>query len=664
MAANSIRAGGEVAALLQEGLIHHQTGRFETSAALYEQILARDPLHADALHLRGLIDFHFGDHDAAIARIEGAIAASSVDPRYFYNLGTVFLAKGDMGSAATQFGIAIEREPTNGKAHGNLAAARFGLGDLAGAIESYRRAVAIDPGDVGALSNLGATLRENEEFDEAIEVLKKALQLDPQRADTYNNFGIALLGLNRNSESIVFFDHTLELDPTHVTAMTNLGNALRLYRGPVRSDDTISCYRRAIVLQPTKPDAYFNLMMALQYADTPTPQDVFDAHLQFALQFETPLKPLWEPHGNAPLPERRLKIGYVSGDLRNHSVAYFIEPILSNHDRSRFEVVCYHNHKTHDQVSERLARHVDDWQTVIGLTDEQFGRRIRADGIDILIDLSGHTAFNRLLTFARRPAPVQITFNGYPATTGLSSMDYRISDGVLDPEGMTDRYHSETVLRIPSVLLYRPEPESPDINALPALTRPHFVFACLNNLVKITPRAIRVWAQILMRKPGSKLMLGNLGDENLRQRFIAMFADGGIDASRLILKPPMSLKAYLELHHEIDLGLDPFPYNGGTTSNHSMWMGVPLVTLAGRSAVSRCTTAVMTVAGLPQFIATSEEDYIERALELSDDLAGLDMIRRTMRSRLSTSTPDGHQETTRHFESALRAAWRNWCASR
>ena len=385
-------------------------------------------------------------------------------------------------------------------------------------------------------------------------------------------------------------------------------------------------------------------------------------HLRFAQRFEAPLMHHWRWHHNTPDKEKRLKIGYVSGDFRNHAVAYFIEPILGHHDKSQLEVYCYYNHPQHDSITQRIRQMVDHWVPCKSLSDDNLAERIRSDGIDILIDLSGHTGHNRLLTFAKKPAPVQITWLGYPGTTGLAAMDYRLTDAYLDAPSMTEQYHTETLLRLPCAV-FHPDPLSPPVNALPALSSGQFTLACLNNLAKINQDVIRLWARILTALPQARLLLGNVMGESARRGLLDMFAGEGIAADRLILHPKMALSDYLELHHQIDLALDTFPYNGGTSSCHSLWMGVPVMTLAGHTTVSRVGVAVMAGAGLPEFVTSTEDEYVERTLELARDLPRLNQVRQTARDRMNGRPGSDPEDFTRRLEHEYRSVWTRWCNS-
>ena len=484
----------------------------------------------------------------------------------------------------------------------------------------------------------------------AIALIEKAINARPADAMFHFNLGNMYQDLGLLDEAIASFQQSLQCQPHAVNTLLGLGTALRA-KG--LADEAIASYRQALLIEPDYDVAHNNLLFVLQSSSTCPPAEIFAEHLRYAERLEAPLKPGWQPHANSREPERRLKVGYVSGDFRQHAVAYFIEPILASHDKAVVEVYGYSNNTVHDRYTERIASHMDHWLVCQGMSDAQLAQRIRADGIDILVDLSGHTALNRLLVFARKPAPVQVTWIGYQGSTGLSAIDYRITDAFMDPPGLTERYHSETLVRLPNGgSAYQPEPDCPTVNALPALSSGELVFASLNTLSKINPAVVSLWARILHALPQARLMLGNVTDSEIAKRLTDQFSQVGIAPERLILQPQMATADYLALHQRIDIGLDPFPYNGGTTTMHSLWMGVPVITLAGQHAVSRV--------GLPGFIAHSEDDYVQCAIRFARDLPALNEVRQSLRQRMSAAEW-APANITRHLEAAYREMWRTWC---
>jgi len=610
---------------LQTAIQHHQNGRLPQAQALYQQILQADPNHPDALHLLGLIEHQQGNSATAIALIKQAITTRPADPAFHFNLGVLYL---DLV------------QPNE-------------------AIACFRQTLLRQPESVDALFALGNALKDQGRFGEAVEIYRRGLVHKPNDAMAHGNLGFVLHSLNKPDEAIASYRQALLIDPAMAGINTFLGDLLL---GQGHLDEAVASYRQALELEPGSAVAYSDLLFAMQSLSTCLPAELFGEHQRYAARFEAPLKPFWQPQANNRDPERRLKVAYVSGDFCNSSVAYFLEPILTCHDKARFEIYGYHNFTARDRGTDRIAAKMDHFVGCTDLSDEQLAQRIRADGIDILVDLSGHTARNRLPVFARKPAPVQATYIGYPGSTGLTSIDYRISDPWQDPVGLTERYHSETLVRIAGGMAFAPEPNAPEVNALPALSSGELVFACLNNLSKVNPAVINLWARILQALPQARLMVGNVMNSGIRQRLVELFSQAGIAPERLILQPRVGMDEYLALHHQIDIALDPFPYNGGTTTMHSLWMGVPVITLAGEQPVARLCAAHLSRVSLEEFVAHSEDAYLQCAIRFANDLPALNAVRHSLRARMTA--PQCQPATiTRQLEAAYREMWQSWCTA-
>lgn len=616
-----------------------------------------------------LVEVHYNLGDALREQesLDDAVAsycrAIELKPDYaqaYNNLANVLKSQGKLEEAAERYQQAIQLKPDYVEAYNNLGAILQKQDRLEEAVAHYQQAVSIKPDFAEAYSNLGEAFCALGRLDEAVASCKRSLEIKPNSAETYNCLGNTLRELGQLDEAVACGRQALLLKPDFAEGCNNLGNTLQAQG---RLDEAIACYRQVLSIKPDSASAYSNLLYTMQYMNTVTPAEAFSEHQRYAERYETPLKAHWQPHENSRDPERRLRIGYVSADFYNHAVAFFIEPILASHDKSQVEIYCYYNHNKRDAHTDLIAASADHWLACSKMSDEQLAERIRADGIDILVDLSGHTGYNRLPVFARKPAPVQATWIGYAGSTGLTAMDYRITNEEMDPPGLTERYHSESLLRMPdSGVAYRPEPGCPPVNPLPALTTDEFIFASLNNLIKTNQSVVNLWARILGALPHARLMLGNVTDSGVQQRVIERFSLAGVDADRLILQPRMSFSDYLALHHKIDLALDPFPYHGGTTTMHSLWMGVPVITLAGEHMVSRCAVPLLSRVGLGEFITHNEEEYFQRAIQIAQDLPGLNRIRLSIRERMSASN-HGPQTVTRHLEAAYREMWRKWCAN-
>ena len=433
----------------------------------------------------------------------------------------------------------------------------------------------------------------------------------------------------------------------------NLGNSLR-EQG--RTDESIRVFKELLSRKPDYLDAWSSFCLTLNYASSITPEQLFKEHCACGARLSSVNSPARFAETIATSRERPLKVGYVSGDFRDHSVARFFGPVLAQHDRARIESVCYYNGPADDQVTTRLKGLANKWRYVRGVSDDQVINIIRDDRIDILVDLSGHTSDNRLTLFARRAAPIQATYLGYPNTTGLTNMDFRITDKWADPEGQ-ERFYTETLIRLPGgFLCYGPPAECPPVNDLPALKNGYITFGSFNNLAKVNDSVVALWARVLHKVPGSKLLLKNrqLTDANVRTRYLALFESSGIQPDRVLLLPPSpGEKEHLSTYNQIDIALDTFPYNGTTTTCEALWMGVPVVTLAGVSHASRVGVSILTRLGLASLVADSPELYERLCAFLSSDFNYLAKLRQGLRNAMQSSPLCDATGLTRELEDAF-----------
>jgi predicted O-linked N-acetylglucosamine transferase (SPINDLY family) len=595
------------------------------------------------------------------AAASGNVQRRALAAQYNHS-GKVFCDRGEVRDGMACFEQAIAIDDTFPDAYNNLGNALSVLGQMEDAIARYRRALALQPGNATVHNNLGNTLARTGQTEEAVAHYRRALALRPDSAQIHNNLGNALATFGRSREAIGHYERALAIQPGNAEAHGNLANALAACG---RADEAFARFERALALTPNNDATYSNLLLVMNACARFDAEIVFAAHRRYAERFEAPLMTSWPKHANDRTPDRPLRIGYVSADLRLHSVAWFIEPVLANHGRERFDVYAYHGHEVEDEVSRRLHSHVTQWRRLVGLSDEEVARGIQEDRIDVLVDLSGHTAMNRLLVFARKPAPVQVTWLGYPNTTGLAAMDYRLTDRFADPEGMTERYHTETLWRLPeSFSCYRPPESAPEVGALPYTESNVITFGSFNNRSKVGPEVVALWARVLHAVPGSRLMLKGKGydDGSVQQALRDAFRAHGIGAERLRLHGGNdSHTEHLQRYHEIDIALDPFPYNGTTTTCDALWMGVPVVTLAGTTHVMRVGVSLLNHMGLTEWIAGSTEEYVEIAARCAADFQRLAALRRQLRARMTSSPLTDAQAFTRHLESAYRSMWRQWC---
>lgn len=654
--------------LMQQAQQYLDAGGLAAAEALYHDILSTRPQHAGALNGLGIVCQQQGRFHEAVDYFQRSLARRPEFAGGHCNLGATLYALGRLDDAAACFDRALALQPELAEAHNRLGMVRRGQGRLEEALECYRRAVALAPDLAEAHNNLGNALRELEQVQEAIRHYQRALTVKPDFAEAHNNLGFALYLQHRLDEAIAHYTRAIELNPRYAQAHNNLATALH-DRGRLGEDDegmriALPHFRRALELQPDFAETYSNLLFALNYSTRTSPEMLFEEARRFAERHEAPLAARREPHANDPDPQRRLRVGYVSGDFRAHSVAFFIEPLFAHYDRTRFEVFCYSCYAVEDDVTQRLKRHADHWRSLMGLSDEVAAQLIRADGIDILVDLAGHTAENRLLVFAHKPAPVQVTWLGYLNTTGLSTMDYRLSDSYASPPGVMDTYHTEELVRLPnSQWCYQPPHACPEVGDLPALESGGLTFASLHNIAKISLPVLRLWAEVLAAVPGSRLILagGGLEQKQKAETWSAHFAQRGIDIGRLEFLGVQPFDRYLALHQRVDVNLDAFPYPGGTTTCHSLWMGVPVITLAGQTVISRSGVSLLSTVGLSDFIAHTPEEYVGIAVKLAADIEGLRALRVGLRERMAASPLCDAAAFARDVEAAYRTMWRSWC---
>ncbi len=682
-----------VADALKEGLAHHNGGRLDEAEAWYRRILAASPDHADANHLLGVIAHQRGDHRAGIALIEKALVQRPKAAVYHRNLGTALLAAGEAEQAAGAHRTALELQPDFAEAHHSLAEALRTLEKPQEAEAHYRQALSLKPNFAFARNGLGLALAAQGRYAEAEAEYRAALAQNPGFLQAVVNLAQALELRNRPKDAEAEYRKALALDPSSLAALVNWGNlckeggrtteAMDLYRRALKHhpnaapalnnlanllkdqgmvEEALTLFRRAITIEPKFGHAHSNLLLTMHYVPGPSPEEIFAAHREWAARFP----PLNATHENGRDPERRLRVGYVSPDFRRHPVASFIEPILAAHDRDRFEVFCYAVHLKPDPVTARLKALADHWREIGPLDAEAAANLIRQDGIDVLVDLAGHTANNRLSVFARKPAPVQATYLGYPGTTGLPAMDWRITDAVADPAVDAEALHTEALMRLPETFQCFGKPsDAPLVAPVPMLKAGHVTFASFNMLAKVHPALVARWAEILRAVENSRLLLkaAPFRDAGTRAHYHTMFAGHGIAAERIeLLGYIQSPAAHFALYNRVDVALDTDPYNGATTTFEALWMGVPVVTLAGRSHVGRVGTALLTHLGLEELITASPEDYVARAVALARDPVRLATLRHELRPRMEASSLTDPARFTKALEDAYQAMWRQWCA--
>ena len=490
--------------------------------------------------------------------------------------------------------------------------------------------------------------------------IRKAIEKNPRNPDLWIELGYASLNIESIDSAIESFEKALAIDPDRHQAISGLAGGA-VAQGQV--DKAIALYRRALEIAPADPVTFQNLLFLMLCSGEASDEDIFDWHKRFARQFEVPL--LAGTHMEYPNPvdpERILRVGYVSPDFRGHVVGRCIAPVLEKHDRTRFAIHCYYNNDIEDDLTESIRNSCDKWLNIRHLNDEQFCEEVRKDQIDILVDLSGHTPGNRLLAFARKPAPVQVSYLDYSATTGLSSIDYRLTDRLCDPERIADPYYSETLYRLPATYwLYKPSTMYGG-NAIKANGDGHIIFACLNSFYRVTDTAIQLWAEILRHLPSAKLVFIGVPVGSTRNALLERFGNLGIGADRIELFGLLTYENYIDLIRATDIALAPFPYNGAMTLLDCLWNGVPVVALeGGKTFRSRMGNSILTTLGLDNLIAKNREDYIGIALKIAGKRRWRNELRMTLRDRIKDSVLYQDSTFTVAMEDAYRQMWRTYC---
>ena len=651
-------------AYIGTGIICKEQGKPEEAIIWFQKALNVNPHMASAYNNLGVVFADTGRLNDAVENFKKAVELDPAFTNAYIGLGKALQDDGEIDKAFGYIKKALQLSPNNAKALNNMGTILQYEGRLDEAIEFYQKALKITPEYYEAYYNLGGAFKEKNEIHAAISCFRQAIRINPAFIEAYNNLGKTLAENGRLGEAKDSFHRALEINPDDAYALTNLGWVLK-EQGSLGGAE--ACCRKALAIKPDLFPAYSNLLGVMSYNSSYDAGTIFSEHVRFGRLFAEPLSSFITPHTNEPAASRRLKVGYISPDFRQHSVAYFIEPVMSAHNRENFEVFCYTNSFVRDSVTKRIRGYADHWRDVTRTSDEKLAELIRNDAIDILVDLAGHTANNRLLLFARKPAPVLVSWIGYPATTGFSAMDYKIVDYYTDPSGVTDHYYTEELIRMPdSFLCYMPAADSPTVGTLPAMQTEFITFGSFNNFVKISPEVIGVWTKILRMVPDSRLILKSmsLSDEETVIYAKDLFKKEGVPESRMeILSWETSTGAHLSLYNRIDIGLDTFPYNGTTTTCEALWMGVPVVTLAGKTHASRVGVSILSNLGLQDLIAKTKYEYAEIAVQLANDLQKLTTLRRNLRKTLLQSPICDARQFTADLEERYRKIWERWCKS-
>ena len=705
--------------ILEQAMHYYRLSNLPMAEAACRQALSIKPAHGETLSLLGVILFHTGRYGEGLAQIEKACKVAPTNAIFISNLGSFQLKRGEPTLAERACRRAIALQPLLAVAHSNLAAALSTLGRLVESIVAYEESIKKGNDDPELYLRMVWVHIQAQDWRKAIKTLAHAGSLLPDDRAIVGRMAALRLLAERDHLTVVMpatnaaepTDHeiitgAIEIATFLITSVSqgtgNTADALYLlnvasalckaqgddeakleahicsvvgvvYTMTGESQLAASALQRAYELAPHDWQKASSYLFMLLYSGAHSDEEVFRVHLEVgkkmaAAAVEQKAKAVsantitgtsfgGPSSTRASRDRRKIRLGFVSADFRRHVVAHFIKPIFQHYAKSQFEVFCYHNSATYDTTTQALEGLVDNWACCLALDDVQLFQQIQKDHIDILIDLSGHSAGNRLAMFAMKPAPLQMTWIGYAGTTGLAAMDYRITDALMDPPGIAEFQHTEKLLRLQAAASFTPHPKSPGVNELPSLSAGVFTFAALNNPLKLTPEMIHIWARILQACPNSRLFLGYATDSAINAKIKSTFGQHGIDETRIIIHPKMVMDDFLKLHHEIDLALDTYPYNGGTTSCHALWMGVPVISLYGKRPVSRVGMAVLAPSGLGAFAVDNAEAYIQKAVALAADKTELAQLRRTLRKSFSAAFTHNEKKFTADFESAIKTLW-------
>ena len=647
-------------------VIYQTRGETELAETIYRRVLEVSSDHPRALvNLAGLL-LTRQDHDQAIQLCRRALALIPQYLEALLCLGRACRESGRLDEARRACELAVTHHPRSVEAIFNLGNVLKDQGQYDPAAECYQRALALDPEFAKAWCNLGSIRRQQGQNTEAEACYRKAISLDSGFAAAYNNLSLVLSENGRVGEALACCRTAQRLKPDFAESYNNMARCFK-YSG--RVEESIPWYRKSLAVAPETAFVRSNLLYALAYVEPEIcpAREVAREHREWEQHHGAPKEKVFLHYPNLPDPGRPLRVGYLSPDFRKHPVAVFMEPILAGHDRSAVEAICFSDVGKGDCVSARLKQLAAGWVDTAGLSDDRVAEIIRKTGIDILVDLAGHTAGNRMPLFSRRPAPVQVTYLGYPNTTGLSAMDYRITDAWADPPGLTEPYHSETLVRLPQgFLCYSPPEQAPPVMPPPFERQGHITFGSFNNLAKFNASVADLWGKILHAVPGSTLVMKfkTLGDPEVQNHIRSLFADRGIDPARIeCLGFLPSARDHFGLYNRIDIALDTFPYNGTTTTFEALWMGVPVIALEGDAHAARVGVSILTGIGLDALIGRDKAAYVQKAVTLARDPDRLNVLRSALRPKLSSSPMTDGPGFARHLEAAYRRMWQGWCDS-
>ena len=649
-------------AALNHAMELHRTGRIAEADTLYRQLYAAFPQAVDLIHLIGLTTCELGRPQEGIPLIEESLRHRPLTAHYHANYGVKLIEVRRFDDAVTALARAVEMEPGNSGHHYNLGNAYLQSDRAAAAVDCYRRALTLNPAHHLAALQLGMALHGAGRRDEGIAHYRRELAARPTDYALATNLGALLQDACDIDGAIEVFRQALQHEPRNFFAMNNIAIMLK-ERGEV--SESVRMLLRCAELSPASPEIRSNVILTMHYDPQLPDEAIAEQHHEWNRRFVTATP--GAGHLNEPDTARRLRVGYVSADLRDHVVGRALLPAFRHHDHAAFEIFCYATNPE-QELTKEFQRHADHWRAMAGASDQDLLRQIKEDRIDILLDLSLHTSDNRLGVFAAKPAPVQVSWLGYPETSGLSTMDWRISDRFLEPPGgnRVAVGQEKPWLHPDCWTCFEPAKDYPEVNPLPSAQGRAFTFGCFNNYCKINDAVLSAWSRILGATPGSRLYLLTKPGTH-RRRTLEFMSSQGISAERIVFQDyaphtaELSQGALLGRYHQVDLALDTFPYNGMSTTLDALWMGVPVVSLVARRNLGRAGLSLLSNAGLPEFAVPSVDAYVETAVRLSQDQAGLAKLRAGLRARMQASPLLDAAGFTRKLEAGFRDMWIEWC---
>ena len=639
-------------------------GESKSAVGEFRRILKKQAGNTDALLHLGLAYLIEGAFSRAVQYFKRCLQLDPLNTKARINLGNAYQEDGLFTQAVSEYDAVLNTEPHNVEALYNLGLVLKNLREFDNAVARFREIIVYQPDHIGALNNLGTTLEGIVNKEEALLSLGKASDLAPENFVILFNLATRQKDFLEWESAEINYRKVLKMNEDFKPANTNLANLLR---DTGRLDEAITIYRGLLSSASDLSNAHSDYLANLNYIYEGNNEFIYQESLEWERRHGDAKKEPYSVFRNEKVAERRLKIGYVSPDFHEHSINYFFSPLLSAHHQKNVETFCFSDNSYDDEATQHLVSAADHWRSIQGMSDMQASKLIRDDGIDVLVDLTGHMAKNRLTMFSLRPSPIQVTWLGYPNTTGLATMDYRLTDDISDPEGLSDIFHSEKIIRVPEgFLCYRPSDMAPEV-VDPAHQGKGFVtFGSFNNLAKVTTVTIDTWAKCLIATPGSRLYVKALAlsSPTTKERFYSRFEERGINRARIQLAPRVvTIEEHLSLYAGVDIALDTFPYNGTTTTFEALWMGVPVITLMGQRHAARVGSSILLRLGLDDLVAENYSDFVRRASNLASNKTKLLELRHNLRTILTKSNFLNYDQFASRMEKCYRDMWLTWCKS-